>query len=604
MIKNFIELYNQFSVENKWYLFRLQLLVIVSSVLEVLSILSIAPFMYLMIEPEFILNNKYYYSFFAFLNILDQNEMLVIVGCMTITIFSLSTFFSIYTQNKFIYFSFVAGADIGNTLFKYYLNKDWIFFTSNNSNNYLRKISQEAERVSTGVIGQALMMNSRIVLSGVIIFSVFLYNSFVALFLFSMFGISYLIIFKFLKKRILYHGENISIKQNARFKIMSESFGGIRDIILNNLNTYFIRDFKEASLQYARSQGSNVVFSLLPRYLVELVSYGSIIVLCIVLLLIQQNNTTSILATLSVFGLASLRLLPAFQSIYFNYSNISGNINAYYSIRNELFDYLKTNELNKNKNYIKLPKEFKEIKLIDIDFKYPNSKKNILKNINLSIGEKERIGIVGMTGSGKSTLVDIISGLILPTNGQVKIDNYILNDETKNSWYDYIGLVNQNIFISDQTIIENIAYGIPKNQIDLKKIKNIVNTSLLDEFVYKLPNKYNTVVGERGIQLSGGQKQRIAIARALYFNKKILILDEATSSIDAYIEDKIISRILEISKNMTLIMISHRINTLKECDTIYTISGGKIVDKGKFEYLIKNSEEFKKIAKINNNIKK
>lgn len=604
MIKNLYEIYKQFSSKNRIYLFLLQLLVIFSSILEVVSILSIAPFMYLMVDPSYIIDNEYFSKLFNFIKIYELKHMLLITGFATLSMFSISTFFSIYTQNKFIFFSFKVGAEIGNKLFKYYLNKDWIFFTQGNSNNYLRKISQEAERVSTGVIQQALMMNSRIILSIILIFTVFLYNNFVAFFLFLILALSYLIIFNFLKKRIIFHGENISIKQNDRFKIMSESFGGIKDIIINQSENHFVNKFEKASFNHAKSKGLNVIFSMLPRYLLELIFYGTIIILCIILLLIQESNTTSILITLSVFGLASLKLLPTFQSIYFCYSNIAGNISAYYEIREELNDNMQKNKTKKNFVYKKIPKNFKSINLINVSFKYPNSKKNTLNNINITIPFKSKIGIVGMTGSGKSTLIDIISGLIFPTNGKVKIDNYNLNQETVNSWYERIGLTNQSIFIADKKLIENIAFGIDEKNIDINKIESVIKATYLNEFIEKLPNKKNTILGERGVQLSGGQRQRIAIARALYFNKDILILDEATSSIDNFIEDKIISNILNLAKNKTLVMISHKVNTLKDCDKIYIISDGNIVDEGKFEDLIINSEEFKKIAKINTSLNK
>tara|TARA_B100000963_G_C22610983_1_gene664858 strand:- start:105 stop:1910 length:1806 start_codon:yes stop_codon:yes gene_type:complete len=601
MIRNLFELYKQFSSKNRLHLFLLQLLVIFSSILEVISILSIAPFMYLMIDPANIVNNVYFAKLFSFINIRELNDMLLITGLATLSMFSISTASSIYTQNKFIFFSFNVGAEIGNKLFKYYLNKDWLFFTQGNSNNYLRKISQEAERVSTGVIQQALMMNSRIILSIILIFTIFLYNNFVALFLFLIFALSYLIIFNFLKKRIIFHGENISVKQNDRFRIMSESFGGIKDIILNQSDNYFINKFEKASFNHAKSKGSNVIFSMLPRYLLELIFYGTIIILCIILLLIQESNTTSILITLSVFGLASLKLLPTFQSIYFCYSNIAGNISAYYEIRKELNEIIEKNKIKKSFVYKKIPNTFKNINLIDVCFKYPNSKKNTLNNINITIPFMSKIGIVGMTGSGKSTLIDIICGLISPTKGEIKIDNHYLNQETINSWYERIGLANQSIFIADKKLVENIAFGIDEKYIDINKIEAAIKASYLNEFTEKLPDKKNTILGERGVQLSGGQRQRIAIARAFYFNKDILILDEATSSIDNFTEEKIISNIFNISKNKTLIMISHKINTLKDCDKIYVISEGNIIDEGKFEDLIINSEEFKKIAKINNN---
>jgi len=292
--------------------------------------------------------------------------------------------------------------------------------------------------------------------------------------------------------------------------------------------------------------------------------------------------------------------LPAFQAIYNSLAGIEGNTSAFESIRQDLID---TSEIKTATNISKTGKKQKiylnpkkQISLENISFRYPGKEELVLNQMNISIPVKKVIGIVGPSGSGKSTLVDVLLGLIEPQEGFLKIDDKTINNQNRRSWQNSIGFVAQAIFLSEGTIAENVAFGLPKNQINFKQVENALKLANLEEFVKELKNGVHTKVGERGVQLSGGQRQRIGIARALYHQPEILIFDEATSSLDGITEKMIMQAVHKFSGKKTIIMIAHRLKTVEKCDQIFFIDEGKVADQGTFQELIEKNDKFKNMA--------
>lgn len=599
MIKIVREIINIISKKNILKLIFLQIFVLISALSEIVGILSIGPFMAVILDQNIIYENRILYFIYNYFSFPGQNEYLIFLGFLVLFLFSVSTLLTIFTSYKLLMFSSNVGAEIGNDLFKFYLSQNWLYFAEGNSNQFLRKISQEAERVSSGILQQLLTMNAKIVLSFFIITTVLIFNIYISLILFITYSLSYLLIYYLVKKRIEFHGQNVSDKQFHRFKIMSESFGGIKNIIVSNTQNFFIQNFEKVSNVFARSRGLITVYALLPRYFIELVSYGSLLMLTIFLLIINDGNINNVFISLSIFGIASLKLLPAFQSIYFCYSNFKGSVSAFDSIKNELKIY------KREKNILADSKKYKNfnfennIALENIFFTYKKETTNVLDNINLKISKGEVVGFVGLTGSGKSTLIDILMGLIKPNKGNLLVDENIINIHNVKVWFNKISHVPQSIFLADTSIRSNIAFGINEDKINNNRISQLLDQCEMREFIDNLPMKEFTNIGERGVQLSGGQRQRIGIARALYSNSDVIILDEATSSLDGYTESKIISNIVDKNKNKTLIIISHRLDILKECDNIFVLNNSKIVNSGKYNYLYENDETFKKMKQTN-----
>ena len=341
-------------------------------------------------------------------------------------------------------------------------------------------------------------------------------------------------------------------------------------------------------------QASSLTLFDIPKFWVELLAFGSIIILAMLLFFQSEQAFINMVPTLSVFIMGSYKLLPAFQQIYSNFSNIKSAQSALDNIKNDLITgNLEANDVTKPINLTN-----QKITLSNIAFIYPGKDISAIEDINLSINRNEMIGIVGHSGSGKSTLVDLILGFLEPSSGYLSIDDNKISSNNIYAWRKLLGYVPQSIFLSDTSLKENIAFGERRDDIDNDSLMKAIQLSELEDLISKLPNGINTVVGERGVQLSGGQRQRIAIARALYRNPKILILDEATSALDGNTEKRIMESITSLSSKMTIIIVAHRINTVRNCNTIYFMENGKISDHGNYDELIRKNKSFEKLTKI------
>ena len=313
--------------------------------------------------------------------------------------------------------------------------------------------------------------------------------------------------------------------------------------------------------------------------------------LLMVLYLMKQNdNFTEIVPLIALYAFAGYRLMPTFQLIYSNTTNLRTVAPSLESLYKNLIG-LKLFDQNHTQEESLLLK--KSITLNHINYQYPNSSKKNLKDICLNIPAFSTVGLVGITGSGKTTIVDIILGLLEAQQGTLEVDSKVINNKNVRAWQNSLGYVPQQIFLMDHTVSANIAFGIDPKEIDQKRVEHVAKIASLHDFVINdLALKYQTTLGERGIRLSGGQRQRIGIARALYHNPKVLILDEATSALDNLTEKKIMESIHNLNDDMTIIIIAHRLSTVKKCDTIYLFEGGKLKDQGTYESLIKNNQLF------------
>ena len=487
------------------------------------------------------------------------------------------------------------GVEISDRLYIYYLKQNWLFHASGSSSLLTKKVAIEAGRVSGGIVMPLLQMNARIVLALFMGLTIFVYDSKVAIIGLVVFAIAYFIIFKVVRVRLQRNGRVVSQMNEQRFRLMNEGFGGIKDILLLGRDDDFIKRFNQTGRALAYSQGTNTALTQVPRYFMELVAFGSMIALILYLIANHDGKMSIILPILSVYALATFKLLPAFQQIYASIATIKGNIAAFKSIQQDLTNSMKTKPetLKPEQSDLRLKHQ---ISLENVTFSYPGKVESTLNQLNISIPVNSVIGIVGPSGSGKSTLIDILLGLIDPQQGQLKIDNTIINTQNRRSWQNTIGFVAQSIFLSEGTISENIAFGIPKDQIDLEQVQQVLKLAHLTELVQSLEQGVHTKVGERGVQLSGGQRQRIGIARALYYEAEVLVFDEATSSLDGITEKMIMEAIHDFSGQKTIIMIAHRLKTVQKCDQIFFIDKGQVVDQGTYQELIKSNEHFKNMA--------
>ena len=358
---------------------------------------------------------------------------------------------------------------------------------------------------------------------------------------------------------------------------MQEGIGGIRDILLNNVQSFYVKLYAESDFPLRDAQAKGTFVAAYPRYILE--PLGITLIACFGFYLVDIGRGSEAIPLLGAIALGAQRLLPTSQKIYEGFTNSRAQIVQLGNIVNlmkvKITEY-KKDILDNNFNLTK------KIVFEDVSFRYSSDSKYVLKNINLTINKGENIGIVGMTGGGKSTFLDLLTGLLEPTEGRILIDDKNLNDPQDKlfllNWRSIISYVPQSIFLSDETIYENIAFAVAQSSISESKVKSCARNAQIDTFIESLPKKYQTTVGERGIQLSGGQRQRIGIARALYKNSQILVLDEATSALDNQTERFLIDSVNSIERDYTMIMVAHRFSTLKNCDRIITVENGRLIN--------------------------
>ncbi len=595
MFKVIKQLFNLLTKSQVKRFYILQILVLVMAFMEIIGVASIIPFMTLVGDMSQLQQNTIIAKIYNLSGIASETQFLLLLGIGVLIVLFIAATISMFTTWSISMFATKVGAEISDRLYTYYLKQNWLFHSSVSSAQLTKKIAIEASRVTGGIIMPLMQLNARAVLAIFMSLSIFIYDPKVAVTGLVVFAFAYSILFKLVRIRLQQNGKVVSEVNEQRFRLMNEGFGGIRDVLLLGRGNYFIKRFNRTGNKLAYSQGTNSALTQVPRYFVELIAFGSMISLVLYLIASHDGDLGLILPILSVYALAGFKLLPAFQQIYASVAGIKGNIAAFESIQN---DFIKSaqkqgEKITEEQNYL-CPK--KKISLENIIFTYPTLEEPTLNCLSISIQANSIVGIVGPSGAGKSTLIDILLGLLEPQQGKLKVDNKIINEQTVRSWQNTIGFVGQHIFLSEGTIAENVSFGLPVDQIDLVEIRKALKLAHLSEFVSTLKYGIHTKVGERGVQLSGGQRQRLGIARALYHKAEVLVFDEATSSLDGISEKMIMEAIQNFGGEKTIILIAHRLKTVKNCDQIFYLENGRVIDKGTYQELIKSNKNFKIMA--------
>ena len=572
MLRNFIFLFKILNSNQKINLFSLQLLIILSSLLETISILSIAPFIALISNNE-IFFDKNIQTIFNYIGSANYSDFIIHFGLIIFLFFFLTTIMNIVTNYGLIKFSQNLSVFFTTNLYKYYLNKDLIFFNDKNSNDLISKIILETSRITGGTIQAIMILISKSSLVIFITIGLLIYNIKISLISFLMITFFYVLLNLFIHKKIILNGKNITDQNKIRIKSINEGFENIKEIIFYNKSNFFIRNFLASAKSLAKSQLYISTLSTLPLYFFQFVLIGSLILAILILTNYNNQSFDSIVTTLSVFALAGLRLIPSLNGIYTSFTQIKSNQPAFQNLKTDLKNIIIDNynfeKPNKEKISVK-----KYIEINKLSFRYPNSNKFIFKNFNLKIELGKIIGIKGKTGIGKTTLIDLLLGLIKPLKGNIIIDGNIL--KFKSQTIGQLSYVPQNIYLFDTTIKENVSFisnDVETSKKNIAQLKKVLKISNSDIFVNKLRGKYNFKVGERGIKLSGGQIQRLGIARALYNEPKVIIFDESTNSLDAKTEKLILKNLRQYVKmnNGTILFIAHNKTVLNYCDEVINL---------------------------------
>jgi len=571
--------------------FILLLMLTAVALIEMIGIASILPFVTVLTNPSLIETNSILNRMFQISNnfgVESNLEFLFVLGVVVFAFLIISITFKVlalYFQVKFIQ---NLQHDIAKRLVVKYLSQSYSWFLSRHSADFAKTILSEVDNVLGSVVAPLIELIAKSLITiaiFVLLLAIDIKTSLIVSFLL---GCSYGIIYKISSGYISKLGKDRLEKNQQLFTSISDAFGALKEIKVGGLEQVYVKRFSDPAQTIAKNNAYSTIVRDLPRYVLEAMAFGGIILL-ILYLMIQKGSFNNALPIISLYAFAGYRLMPALQQIYASFSKfafIGPSLDKIY----DDFKSLKSSETKYPNKTIEFNKI---INLKNINFTYPNMSQTALKNLSLSIPANSTVGFVGATGSGKTTTVDIILGLLEAQKGNLIVDDNIITNQNINSWQRYIGYVPQHIFLSDDTVAANIAFGVDLKYINQEDVEKAAKIANLHEFVTdELPKKYETKIGERGVRLSGGQRQRIGIARALYNKPKLLILDEATSALDNQTEKAVMEAVNNLSKSITIIIIAHRLNTVKNCDKIFLLEKGQLKNEGKFEELINTDENF------------
>ena len=590
--KKLILILSPYERKRAWYLL---FMIILMALIDMLGVASIMPFIALLTNPEIIETNtllKFVYLKGTLFGVKNEKQFLILVGFSVFLILITSILFKVlttYFQSRFIE---MTKHNMSVRLVEKYLNQPYSWFLNRNSSYLGKSILSEVGNVIGRGLTPMISLISNSLLTLLLFILLVLVEPKLTLIVIVIVGVFYGLVYKFNQDIIKRIGKENFLANEIKFKVLLEAFGATKEIKLAGLENVFLNQFSNPSKTIAKNSTLIDIISQIPRYTLEAISFGGMI-LIIIYFMISRGDITNVLPIVALYAFAGYRLMPAVQKIFVNITNLRVIGPALNSLYEDLKN-LKKSEKIENKSFLKLKQE---IKLKNVSYNYPNSSRTVLRNININIPVHKTIGIVGKTGSGKTTTVDIILGLIEAQEGSLEVDGKIINYKNKRSWQNSIGYVPQQIFLADDTVSSNIAFGKKINEINQKDVERAAKIANLHDFVVnELPLKYQTFVGEKGVRLSGGQRQRIGIARALYHKPELLVFDEATSALDNLTEKKVMEAIYETKNEITKILIAHRLNTVKKCDKIFLFEKGNLVKEGTFEELFETSEKFREIA--------
>ncbi len=492
-------------------------------------------------------------------------------------------------------YSNMRGFAISSRLLGAYLRQPYGWFLERNSSEIGKNVLSEVDATIARVMTPILRITANLFLVLAVVSFLMVVDPVVTLLAATVLGGSYATIYMRLRGRLRRAGEDMMHALGGRYRVAQEATGGIKDVKLLGLEETYTEAYRTVAYRSARQIVMVAVMSELPRFLLEAITFGALLGLVLILLLRSDGDIASIVPMLGVFAFSVIRLLPSLQQIYYGLASIRGGTAVLDTI---VADYQSAPMEAPARIKDAAPLPLNEVlELSDIVFRYAQADRPSLNGVSLTIPARTTIGLVGGTGAGKTTLVDVILGLLTPASGEMRADGTPITPENLRAWQKTLGYVPQQIFLTDDTVAANIAFGVPKDKIDRAALERAARAAALHDFVInELPQGYDTVVGERGVRLSGGQRQRIGIARALYRSPSLLIMDEATSALDNITERVVMEAVQNIRADTTIILIAHRLTTVKDCDRIFLMDKGRIADSGTYDELVSGNATFRAMA--------
>tara|TARA_B100000780_G_scaffold49689_1_gene30869 strand:+ start:20142 stop:21932 length:1791 start_codon:yes stop_codon:yes gene_type:complete len=583
--------------KNTYKLYLLFIANLFSTLLEVLSIGSIPVFVMMITDLDLILSKISQISYLSFILKFDHSQIVIFSAILLLLIFLLKNLYLLlilYFQGKLI---MNLRVKISSDIFSYYILMSYEELINKNPAILIRTIESDIGNAFTYIQSFFTIIRESLILMSIFVL-LFVTNFFISSISILTLGIPLIVFYYTYRNALKVKGKLFLLEAGKKLKLINQALASFKELKISNREKFFLRSFNFINLGLEKLGLFNYLITSIPRLFLEVTALLSVVVVSVLLYLVE-DNTYSIIPLISLLAVTAVRLIPSLNAITTSLTTLRFRKPSFELIVHEI-KKLKENKNSeiKEKLIVENKKTFNfkdELIIKDVHFKYLDANKAVLENLDLKIKKGSKVGIIGRSGAGKSTLVDLILGLLKPQKGQIYVDENKLH-EVVNSWQGQIGYIPQEIYLLDDSIKNNIAFGIEKENINDELINNVVKVAQLEELVLSLPNKLETVIGNRAVKLSGGEKQRIAIARAVYNNPEILILDEATSALDIDNENKILDEINRNLSDKTIIIISHRNNTVKNCDIIYVMEDGKIIDNGKFQDVMKRNSFLKETS--------
>jgi len=576
------ELWQHLTKRRRKQIFLLLILMVLASIMEIVSISAVVPFLGALTSPEKIYQHQLAQPLIQILEITEPSQLLLPLSI----IFIVATLVSATVRLLLLYvstrLSYAIGSDISINIYRRTLYQDYSVHTSRNSSEIINSIITKTSVVISQILAPLLTLVSSIIIMLGIISIIFTINAQVALITFSIFAFLYWIITFFTKKYLQKNSQLIANKSTQMVKSLQEGLGGIRDVLIDGTQEFYCKLYQDADLSLRRASGDNIFIGQSPRYLME--GIGMVLIATIAYsLTLEEGGVVVAIPVLGALAVSAQKLLPALQQTYHSYSSIKGAESSFTDVLNLLNQPLPRNTA---KGLIGPISFEQEIIFKNLSFRHAKDEPWILKDLNLTLKKGETVGFIGVTGCGKSTLLDVLMGLLTPTTGELLIDGVPITQQNREAWQAHISHVPQSIYLSDSTIQKNIAFSIKTEKIKHHKVVQVAQQAQIAEVIDGLKDKYQTFVGERGIQLSGGQRQRIGIARALYKDSDVLIFDEATSALDSQTEKIIMQQVSQLKDEQTVFIIAHRLTTLKQCDKIIRMNIDHTIEQVEYSKIV------------------
>ena len=571
-------------------------LMLVSAFAEVISLGAVLPFLGILVAPDRVFNHPIVADVVQAWGITSADQLVLPLTLAFATAAMVAGATRILLLWVGTRLAFASGADLGIEVYRRTLYQPYQVHMIRNSSEVISGITDKVG-AAISVLYQLLTLASSTILLVAIMFALLAIDPMVASVAAVGFGSSYLLITWISRRRLHRNSQNIAYEQTQVVKALQEGLGGIRDVLLDGTQPVYCDIYRKAYHPLQKAQGSNIFISGSPRFIMEALGMALIAALAYSFSR-QVGGIATALPVLGALALGAQRLLPALQQSYGAWAGMAGS-HASLADCIELLDQPLPDEMLQPVCVPLLIK--KDIQFRDVRFRYTNDSPWVLDGLNLTISKGARVGFVGITGSGKSTTLDLLMGLLLPTEGELLVDGQHITGNRLRALQRNIAHVPQSIYLADTTLAENIAFGVPRNAIDLDRVRQAACQAQIADFIESRPEGYNAFVGERGIRLSGGQRQRIGIARALYKQASVLVFDEATSALDNATEQSVMDAIEGLSSDLTILLIAHRLTTVQRCDNIVELEHGRMVAQGTYEQLLERSDSFQRMS-LNSNL--